>query len=166
MKKYEKFTFFYKMSHPFSNWHRSTFVDEDGNVYNCSEQFMMAEKAKCFNDEEILEHIMDSKDPREQKELGRKVKNFDSKIWDANSKDAVYRGCILKFTQNDKMLKALLDTKGTLLVEASPYDKIWGIGLGEDDPAIHDSRNWKGTNWLGEVLTVLRDDLLDQLNEN
>ncbi len=61
------------------------------------------------------------------------------------------------------MLKALLATEGTLLVEASPYDKVWGVGLGEDDPRIKDPKNWKGTNWLGEVLTKLREDLINEL---
>lgn len=164
MKKYENFTFFYKTRNPFSNWYPAEFVDIDGNEYNCSEQFMMAEKARCFDDQETLKRILSSSDPKEQKELGRKVKNFDSKIWDINARDAVYRGCKLKFTQNNDLLEELLSTKGTLLVEASPYDKIWGIGLAEDNPLIHDPKNWQGKNWLGEVLTILRDDLLDQLN--
>jgi ribA/ribD-fused uncharacterized protein len=121
---------------------------------------MMAEKAKLFGDEETREEILFSKDPGKQKELGRKVKNFNSDVWTENAKKIVYNGCHLKFTQNPKLLKTLLDTEGTLLVEASPYDKIWGIGLGEDDPKIHDPKNWRGTNWLGEVLTDLRDNLL------
>lgn len=160
MKQYTKYTFFYKTRHPFSNWHPCSFEDEEGNEYNCSEQWMMAEKAKLFGDEETREEILFSKDPGKQKELGRKVKNFNSDVWTENAKKIVYNGCHLKFTQNPKLLKTLLDTEGTLLVEASPYDKIWGIGLGEDDPKIHDPKNWRGTNWLGEVLTDLRDNLL------
>jgi ribA/ribD-fused uncharacterized protein len=69
----------------------------------------------------------------------------------------------LKFTQSEPLKEFLLFTKGTLLVEASPYDTIWGIGLAEGDPLIYDSKNWKGTNWLGEVLTDLRDDLLNEI---
>jgi len=162
--KYEKFTFFYKTRHPFSNWHPCQFKDDEGNEYNCSEQYMMAQKAKMFCDQEILELIMEAKHPRDQKSLGRKVRGFNSDAWTANAKQLVYDGCYLKFTQNPSLLKTLLETKGTLLVEASPYDKIWGIGLGEDDPRIHDPKNWQGTNWLGEVLTKLRDDLLTKEN--
>ena len=158
--KYSKYTFFYKTRNPFSNWHPCTFVDENGTKYNCTEQYMMAEKARLFDDAYTRELILASIEPRDQKELGRKVKNFDSLTWEEAAKKIVYKGCMFKFTQNDKLLKTLLDTKGTLLVEASPYDKIWGIGLGEDDPRIHDPKNWKGTNWLGQVLTQLRDSIL------
>lgn len=160
MKQYTKFTFFYRMKHPFSNWHRCKFVDSEGTEYNCSEQYMMAEKARLFGDEETREKILASRDPKEQKELGRQAKNFDPVKWGTECKNIVYKGCYLKFTQNPKLLDALTDTRGTLIVEASPYDKIWGIGLGEDDPRINDPKNWRGTNWLGQVLTQLRDDIL------
>jgi ribA/ribD-fused uncharacterized protein len=158
--KYTKYTFFYKTRSPFSNWHPSIFEDETGIEYNCSEQYMMYQKALLFGDKEILAEILDTPDPREQKALGRKIKGFDSKIWEANAKRIVYEGCKLKFEQNPHLLNKLLETEGTLLVEASPYDKIWGIGLGEDDPRIQDPKNWQGTNWLGEVLTDLRENLI------
>lgn len=158
--KYTKYTFFYKTRSPFSNWHPSIFEDENGIEYNCSEQYMMYQKALLFGDTDILAEILDTPDPREQKALGRKIKGFDSKIWEANAKRIVYEGCKLKFEQNPHLLNKLLDTEGTLLVEASPYDKIWGIGLGEDDPRIQDPKNWQGTNWLGEVLTDLRENLI------
>lgn len=158
--KYTKYTFFYKTRSPFSNWHPSIFEDENGIEYNCSEQYMMYQKALLFGDKDILAEILDTPDPREQKALGRKIKGFDSKIWEANAKRIVYEGCKLKFEQNPHLLNKLLDTEGTLLVEASPYDKIWGIGLGEDDPRIQDPKNWQGTNWLGEVLTDLRENLI------
>jgi ribA/ribD-fused uncharacterized protein len=161
MNSYNKYTFFYKTRHPFSNWHPCIFEDKEGNEYNCSEQYMMAQKALLFGDKEIFKEIMDAYDPRTQKELGRKVKGFDSKIWDQNAKRIVYEGCKLKFEQNERLMKKLLETEGTLIVEASPYDRIWGIGLAEDDPKIHDPKNWQGTNWLGEVLTDLRDNLIN-----
>lgn len=161
MKNYTKYTFFYKSRHPFSNWYRCKFIDAEGNTYNCSEQYMMAEKAKLFGDEETRRKILASSDAKEQKELGRSAKGFDSVLWNANCKEIVYRGCYLKFSQNLKELDKLLKTAGTLLVEASPYDKIWGIGLAEDDYRIHNPKNWQGTNWLGEVLTQLRDDLIE-----
>ena len=127
-----------------------------------AEAWMMAEKAKLFGDAETRQKILASCDPKEQKELGRKVKNFNADVWNANAKSIVYEGCKLKFAQNHNLLKTLLETEGTLIVEASPYDKIWGIGLAEDNPLIHDPKNWQGTNWLGEVLTQLRDNLLNE----
>ena len=160
--KYNKFTFFYRMRHPFSNWYRCTFVDAEGTVYNCSEQWMMAQKARLFGDEVTRRKILASKDPKEQKDLGREVKGFDSAIWNEHAKKIVYDGCKLKFKQNEDILMQLFRTVDTLIVEASPYDKIWGIGLSEDDPLRFDPKNWKGTNWLGEVLTRLREDLLEE----
>jgi ribA/ribD-fused uncharacterized protein len=157
--KYKKYTFFYKTRNPFSNWHPAKFLGEDGLEYNCSEQYMMAEKARIFNDGTVREMILAAKDPRDQKELGRKVSGFDTVEWGKHAKEVVYRACYHKFTQNPKLMANLMETAGTLLVEASPYDKIWGIGIGEDDPARLDPKKWKGTNWLGEILTKLREDL-------
>jgi len=157
--KYKTYTFFYRTRSPFSNWHPAKFLGENGVEYNCSEQYMMAEKARVFGDETIREMILMSKDPGEQKDLGRKVAGFDTEEWGKHAKDVVYRACYHKFTQNPKMMAKLMETAGTLLVEASIHDKVWGIGLSEDDPARLNPKNWKGTNWLGEVLTKLREDL-------
>jgi len=155
-----KYTFFYKTRHPFSNWHRSRFVTEDGTVYNCSEQWMMAEKARVFGDEETISKILESTDPNEQKALGREVKNFVPSEWTAISRNVVYEGLKMKFSQNPSMKQVLLETAGTQIVEAAADDRIWGIGLSEDDPLIHDPKNWKGTNWLGLLLTDLREDFI------
>ena len=154
------YTFFYKTSHPFSNWHPSKFVAEDGKEYICSEQWMMAEKARIFGDEETRAKILASTDPREHKVLGREVKNFVPSEWTAISRDVVYQGLKMKFSQNPSMKQVLLDTEGTDIVEAAADDRIWGIGLGEDDPLIHDPNNWNGLNWLGETLTKLREDFI------
>ncbi len=155
----EQFTFFWKG--PLSQWHPSPFTI-DGIVYNCCEQFMMAEKARRFNDPETLDLIMKSSSPKFQKALGRHVKNFNQEYWNGVAKYVVYIGNHYKFIQNKDLLKHLEDTKGTTLVECSPYDKIWGIGLVESDPRVKNRDTWLGTNWLGEVLTQVRIDLLGE----
>ncbi len=159
MRITDKYVFFYGSGQCFSNWHRATFIDGNGVTYNCSEQYMMAKKAELFNDTTTYKLIMAEKNPREQKALGGIVKDFKKAIWNEQAKGIVYNGCYLKFTQNPKMLHELMYTGNTKLVEASPYDRIWGIGMGEYDKGVEDPENWKGTNWLGETLTLLRDDL-------
>lgn len=127
--------------------------------FNCSEQYMMFYKALTFHDYEIAEKILTAEEPHEQKTLGRQVKKFNVDEWSNVAKMIVYEGCYLKFTQNQDLKDELLKTKGALLVEASPTDTIWGIGRGGYEKGIDDVKTWKGSNWLGEVLTVLRDNL-------
>lgn len=159
----ENFTFFWSNKSPFSNWYRAEF--EVNNVrFNCSEQYMMYKKAVLFNDDTIANKIIAASNPGKQKALGRQVKNFNQEIWEDNCKQIVYDANYAKFTQNEPLLKALLKTKGTTLVEASPVDTIWGIGLAEDDPRASDRTKWKGTNWLGEILTELRENLIKEKN--
>ena len=152
----EQFTFFW--NGPFSQWHASEFKI-DGIKYVTAEQFMMHQKAVLFGDGDIAIMILATKKPREQKALGREVRNFDVTVWNERVKEIVKEGNLAKFSQNPDLLAELLETKGTTLVEASPHDTIWGIGLGEWDDDIHDRSKWKGTNWLGEVLTEVRIEL-------
>lgn len=114
-----------------------------------------------FTDGEISRKILLARTPREQKELGKQVRGFKQPAWELHCKAIVYEGNKEKFIQNEELLQMLLDTKGTTLVEASPTDRIWGVGLAEGDPAIRRRSTWRGTNWLGEVLTKLRDDLIN-----
>ncbi|WP_127589223.1 NADAR family protein [Paenibacillus koleovorans] len=160
----EKFTFFYRTESPFSQWHPAIF-EIDGIHFNCAEQYMMYQKAKLFKDEEIAAKVLSAPTPREQKELGREVRNFHRNKWETHCKPFVYEGNYAKFTQNRQLLEKLLATQGTTLVEASPTDRIWGVGLLEDDPRILNRETWRGTNWLGEVLTNLREDLLFKMNK-
>ena len=157
--KYDKFTFFF--GGPFSNWKRCSFIDDLGDEYNCVEQYMMAEKARIFGDDDTRLDILNSLNPREQKELGRKVVGFNAVYWSELSRNVVYKGCYYKFTQNPTMKAELLSTKDTTLVEASAADTVWGIGLDEHNPDALNRNKWKGTNWLGQVLTQLRNDLLN-----
>ena len=131
--------------------------------YNCAEQFMMAEKARLFGDKEIEEKIMNSSDPKEQQDLGRQVKNFNQEKWNKHARDIVYEGNYYRFNHNEYLKNLLFETVGTTLVETSPYDKIWGIGLRKNDPRVQDRTTWRGKNWLGEVLTKVRDDLIEEL---
>jgi len=153
----EKFTFFW--SGPFSNWHPSPF-QIDGIWYNCSEQFMMAEKARLFKDEATLKKILSAVDPREQKAYGRQVAGFDKEKWELVAREAVYKGCYAKFTQNPDLLRELVATAGTTLVETSPEDCLWGIGLRKTDSRALNRSTWRGTNWLGEILTRVRDNII------
>jgi ribA/ribD-fused uncharacterized protein len=155
--KNENFVFFW--NGPFSQWYPSTFKEEFGpTTYNCAEQYMMYKKAILFEDYETAEKILAESSPREQKKLGRNVKNFDPEFWDGIKKEVVYVGNKLKFTQNPHLLEKLLEHDGTF-VEASPFDKIWGVGLAEDNPDILDRAKWKGENLLGQILTELKDEL-------
>lgn len=150
---------FYATKHPFSQWHKCTF-DLDGFVFNSAEQYMMYSKALLFDDRHILEKVLQSNDVKEQKMLGRQVKNFDLTYWNSHALDFIVKGNLAKFTQNESMKDLLLSTKGKTLVEAAPTDFVWGVGLGEDDPLIGDIHNWTGTNWLGIALTEVREQIL------
>lgn len=157
----EHFTFFWSNKSPFSNWHKACFTVK-GVTYNCSEQYMMHGKALLFGDTDTALQILQATSPGKQKALGRAVSGFDQQIWEANCEQIVYEANFHKFTQNDHLLKHLLSTAGTTLVEASPVDAIWGIGLAEDDPRAHDRATWRGQNLLGAILTRLREQLLKE----
>lgn len=139
----------------FSQWAYSPFTI-DGVVYVTAEQYMMAKKALLFGDYDALKNIMGTDDPSEQKAYGRRVKGFDQKRWEAVCKKIVYDANYAKFTQNPKMMNELLCTLPKEIVEASPEDKIWGIGLHETNPKAWDKKTWEGTNWLGEAIMAVR----------
>ena len=153
----EKYTFFYKDK--IAHWNMSTFVDDYNLTYCCAEQYMMSQKALLFEDLESYNKIMNSNSPKEIQELGRKISNFDLEIWDNHKTDIVYKGNYFKFTQNKELLEILLSTNDTLLVEVSPFDKIWGIGLDINNENIYDKSKWLGQNLLGQILTKLRNNL-------
>ncbi len=152
------FTFFFTEASPFSQWYRCSFTVGDAK-FNCAEQFMMHGKALLFDDAEAAAQILAATHPGEHKALGRKVKRFDDTLWKRAREAIVMDGNRAKFTQNPELREVLLATKGTTLVEASPYDKIWGIGLAATDPRAADPTLWKGQNLLGKILTAVRDEL-------
>ena len=145
----------------FSQWYEATFVI-NGITYFTAEHFMMAEKALLFNDHEIHKKITKCTHPAQAKKLGRQVKNFNQEIWEANRFDIVVKGNIQKFSQNPELTTFLINTQNRILVEASPVDSIWGIGLSQDNPKVHNPNLWEGLNLLGHVLMEVR----DYLNQN
>lgn len=139
-----------------SQWYNSKII-VDGISYLNAEQYMMAQKAKLFGDEKIFNEIMKKDTPREFKKLGRLIKNFDDDIWNREKINIVLKGNIHKFSQNEKLKKLLLDTGDKILIEASPYDDIWGVKLREIDSSILNINAWKGENLLGFILMEVRD---------
>lgn len=154
MKTTNKHVFFWNGI--YSQWYPSP-VTIDGIDFNCMEQFMMYSKAIHFNDEYHAKLIMDTINPKEQKGYGRRVTNFDALEWDAVSFDIVKKGNYAKFTQIQEFKDALLNTGNRTLVEASPYDKIWGIGMMVGDKGINEEKNWRGKNLLGKAITEVRE---------
>ena len=145
-----------------SNWFLCSFEDTDGQKFSNAEQYMMYHKAIVFNDTQKQAEILACSDPRQIKALGRHIKNFDSEFWDKISEDIVFQGCIFKFTQNKDLKQFLISTGNRLLVEASPYDNIWGIGLNELDAIDIPIEMWPGKNLLGKCLTRVRSLLLSE----
>lgn len=142
----------------FSQWFPGNF-EENGTIYKTAEHYMMARKARLFNDPETEEEILKANTPNQAKALGRKVKNFDPKQWDKHKFEIVTWGNLLKFSQNQKFKDFLLSTGDKILVEASPYDKIWGIGMLETDSRAENPLLWSGENLLGFALMEVRDQL-------
>jgi ribA/ribD-fused uncharacterized protein len=141
--------------HVLSQWWPAAF-ELDGVGYATAEHYMMAEKARAFGDEERLAMILEAESPDRAKALGRKVQGFDAAAWDAAAFDIVVRGNHAKFGQNDVLKRFLLATGERVLVEASPLDRIWGIGMVESDVRAGNPAAWEGKNLLGFALMEAR----------
>lgn len=160
----EAFTFFFGPESPFSNWHPATFtlphpVTGRPQTYTSVEQRMMHSKALLFNDYDAAAAILRSTKPRYQKQVGRRVRNFDPDVWNRASGPIVEEALYAKFSQNLDLLEELLSAPGAF-VEASPYDRIWGIGLAATDPRAQQRSRWRGENRLGRLLDQVRERLL------
>lgn len=140
----------------FSQWWLSDFV-VDEIKYKSAEHWMMAEKARLFNDDEILIKIIDCRTPAEAKKLGRQVKDFGIEIWKEKCFETVVKGNFYKFSQKENLKNFLLNTNDRVIVEASPVDPIWGIGLAIDSPNVENPEQWEGINLLGFALMEVRD---------
>ena len=149
-----------------SNWAKTPFLarvlpEGQDLRFNTSEQYMMRIKAQLFNDISTAKLIMETSNPKEQKRLGRAIVGYSDEKWNPVARDLSYIGVYQKFMQNSEIQKALLESGDKVLVEASPVDKKWGVGLEHLDPRILDKSKWLGTNWLGQILMKVRDDIRD-----
>ena len=139
-----------------SQWYPTKFVFK-GVTYTSSEQWMMAMKAASMNDYLSYAKIMSSSDPQYIKQLGREVKDYDDDKWSKERYEVVVFGNYLKFNQNNELREWLINTKDQIIVEASPTDKIWGIGLSVKD--AYAGKEWQGNNLLGKAIMDVRDKL-------
>jgi len=143
----------------FSQWCELPFI-VDGITYRTAEHWMMANKALLFDDLKTYEKILQAKSPGAAKELGRQVLGFDDQVWLAKRYDIVVTGNIHKFNQHTEFANFLINTNDRVLVEASPVDKIWGIGLSKNAEQIDNPYFWNGQNLLGFALMEARDFLI------
>lgn len=140
----------------FSQWYEAPFV-LDGQRYATAEHYMMAEKAALFGDPTTRALILSAPTPGAAKALGRQVRSFDEETWLAHRYAIVVRANIAKFAQNPALGAFLRNTGTRVLVEASPVDTVWGIGLAQDDAKVNDPNQWRGLNLLGFALMQVRD---------
>lgn len=138
-----------------SNWFPAAF-EIDGIHYPTTEHYMMGGKARLFEDDEILAEILAADSPHAAKKLGRAVRNFDGTRWNEHRLEIVVEGNVAKFSQNEDLKEFLLGTGEQVLVEASPRDRIWGIGMGASNPNAEDPAHWRGGNLLGFALMEAR----------
>lgn len=145
-----------------SNFYPSEFVDIDRIKYNCTEQYLMYNKCKIFDgsNDLMLQQILNEKSPANIKALGRKVKNYDEQVWNELRYQIMVDGLRLKFKQNKTIENKLIQTGQKMLYEASPFDKIWGIGF-DAVTAITKDKSLFGTNLLGKALVQVRTELVN-----
>jgi ribA/ribD-fused uncharacterized protein len=139
-----------------SQWWPVSFT-VDGCTFASAEHYMMWRKAKLFGDAAAAERVLSVKHPNDAKAVGRTVAGFDQAQWNAHRFDIVVAGSVAKFGQHVDLRTYLLGTRDRVLVEASPRDRIWGIGLAASDPRAGDPYQWKGLNLLGFALMRARE---------
>lgn len=144
-----------------SQWFEAGFKIDNVH-YATAEHYMMAEKARTFGDTKALAEVLAASSPEAVKKIGRRVQNFQADVWSERSIEVVLQGNIAKFGQNQQLGKWLQSTGSKVLVEASPEDAIWGIGLHRDDPRAQDPAVWPGKNWLGFAIMAARDHLFGE----
>jgi ribA/ribD-fused uncharacterized protein len=154
--------YFYSGQEIYSNFHRCQFKDPtSGLTFHSTEQAFMWYKGQFFNDVEACMKIEKETNPPMAKALGRTVQGYNEKAWECVRLGFMTYVNLLKFEQNADFKKDILSTGSRILVEASPYDRVWGVGLTADDDRILDKNLWTGRNLLGVALMKVRNILAD-----
>lgn len=163
-----KYVFFYKDW--LSNYQRTKFKYKIGGVerdFTSTEQAFMYVKALTFGDRDIADKILETDNPNESRKLGRQVRGYKDEVWNEVRWLTFYQLNLCKYMQDESLRNKLLDPKfdDKIFVEASPIDTIWGVGLDENNPLIDDEKNWRGTNYLGDIITKVRKQIIEKLKE-
>ncbi|MFI9639862.1 NADAR family protein [Micromonospora sp. NPDC051925] len=143
-----------------SQWWPAPFT-VDGRHFPTAEHWMMWHKALLFDDTEAGDRVLAAPHPHRAKAIGREVRHFDQTVWEARRYAIVVAGSLAKFGQHADLRAYLLGTGERVLVEASPVDRVWGVGLAPDDPRAEEPARWRGLNLLGFALMEARDILRD-----
>ena len=154
MKITETHVYFWKSF--LGNWSKvPQGIKYDGKVFPTAEHVFMYIKAKTFNDKSAMLLIEQTDSPKEAKLLGRKIKGYKEDVWEAYRMNAMYDALVSRVKCDEKFRNFLIEHSNSIFVEASPYDKIWGVGLAEEDPRILDDSNWVGRNLLGQTMSTV-----------
>jgi ribA/ribD-fused uncharacterized protein len=159
--KDEQLIFFFSGRSCFSNFYICKFK-VDGIIFSSMEQFFHYKKAELFDDKHNMQKILSASNPMEQKRLGRNVRNYKEEVWEKKGFMFMKQGLHAKFNQNKKLLKHLLAIENGRFVEASPYDRKWGIGINEMNANATKPSLWPGSNLLGIALTTVRDKIKEE----
>lgn len=157
MRKTNEFVFFWGDKDIYSNFYYAPFKHQD-ILFQTSEHAIMYRKAKLFGEHEVASRVLQAKTPKRAKELGRSIKAFDNETWEAN-REIIFKEVLLDKFKNSNLRHQIVQTGERQLVEASPFDKIWGIGLAQDHKDAETPSKWRGLNLLGKVLMEVRGEL-------
>lgn len=160
---YANYVYFWRTSEVpfgcFSNWYPSPF-ELNGVLYHTTEHYLMYQKALLMGDVKIGEAILNTNNAKKVKALGRRVKNFSEILWCQNREKIMYDGILAKCKAHPNIAETLLKTGDRTIVEASPYDRIWGVGISERD--AKNGKKINGLNLLGKTLMRVRETLKAQ----
>lgn len=154
MRVTDKFVFFFTRNDVCSNFYPCKILYGE-NIFSCSEQLFMYLKAKFFGDRDMANKILQSKTPEEAKSYGRRIKNFDDTLWDEYRDNIMLETLKAKFDHCQEFKDLIMNNTDKIFVEASPYDRIWGVGLSETNPRIENPEKWLGQNRLGKCINDL-----------
>ncbi|KAL3077919.1 hypothetical protein niasHS_013448 [Heterodera schachtii] len=153
---------FFTSAYCFSNHFRCASLIIDGQRFVCTEQYYMFYKARVFGDKRAMRQIMATEEPKIMKKIGANVEGFDQEKWYKIAIQVMVIASVKKFEQNPELRRQLFETSGADLIEVNPTDQRWSIGLGMNDWRVREKQMWKGLNWMGRLLTMLRDKLLER----